>query len=236
MTDYRAIEQGVRERLGLQRRPVAVAFLDAPPAGVTKFTGSEPSGCSFWRLAMDGRVFYTVPADHYNCAVGSHTHNIPLPPERAPELPQTLGLMTQIGYLKMEEVPGIPRLAKTPGAIVYAPLGDTPVDPDVVVFIGLPGRLMLLQEAAIRAGVGARVPFLGRPTCMALPAAMAGGAVASTGCIGNRVYTGAGDGELYVAVPGRDVARVADEIATIAQANVTLADYHRGRRAALASE
>jgi uncharacterized protein (DUF169 family) len=236
MTDYRAIEQRVRERLGLQRRPVAVAFLDAPPAGVTKFTGSEPSGCSFWRLAMDGRVFYTVPADHYNCAVGSHTHNIPLPPERAPELEQTLGLMTQIGYLKMEEVPGIPRLVKTPGAIVYAPLGDTPVDPDVVVFIGLPGRLMLLQEAAIRAGVGARVPFLGRPTCMALPAAMAGGAVASTGCIGNRVYTGAGDGELYVAVPGRDVARVTDEIATIAQANATLADYHRGRRTALASE
>lgn len=28
-----------------------------------------------------------------------------------------------------------------------------------------------------------------RPTCMALPAAFAQGMVASTGCIGNRVYT-----------------------------------------------
>ena len=46
----------------------------------------------------------------------------------------------------------------------------------------------------------------------------------------------AGDDELYVAVPGRDVARVADEAQTIATANAALADYHPGRRASLASE
>jgi uncharacterized protein (DUF169 family) len=236
MTDWGSIERRLRDGLGLTRRPVAVAFRDAPPPGVKPFTGSEPSGCSFWRLAMEGRAFYTVPSDHYNCPVGSYTHNIPLPPERAGELPTVLEIMTGLGYLKMEEVPGIARLAKTPGAIVYAPLADTPVDPDVVLFIGPPGRLMLLQEASLRAGVAAQVPFLGRPTCMALPAALVGGAVASTGCIGNRVYTGAGDDELYVAVPGRDLARVADEAETIAKANVALADYHRGRRASLATE
>jgi len=236
MIDYSGIETRLREHLGLTRRPVAVAFRDAPPAGVKKFTGSEPSGCSFWRLAMQGRAFYTVPADHYNCPVGSHTHNIPLPPERASELPQVLEIMTGLGYLKMDEVPGIARLPKTPGAIVYAPLGYSPVDPDVVLFIGPPGRVMLLQETAMRAGVAARVPFLGRPTCMALPAALADGAVASTGCIGNRVYTGAGDDELYVAVPGRDVARVADAAETIAKANAALAAYHRARRASLATE
>jgi uncharacterized protein (DUF169 family) len=236
MTDYAAIERRLREQLGLTRRPVAIAFRDTPPAGVKQFSGSEPSGCSFWRIAMEGRTFFTVPADHYNCPVGAHTHNIPLPSERAGELPHVLQIMTGLGYLKMEEVPGIPRLPKTPGAVVYAPLGDTPVDPDVVLFIGAPGRLMLLQEAALRAGVAANVPFLGRPTCMALPAALAGGAVASTGCIGNRVYTGAGEDELYVAVAGRDIARVADETETIARANAALADYHRGRRAALATE
>ena len=236
MTDYAAIERRLREQLGLTRRPVAIAFRDTPPAGVKQFSGSEPSGCSFWRIAMEGRTFFTVPADHYNCPVGAHTHNIPLPSERAGELPQVLQIMTGLGYLKMEEVPGIPRLPTTPGAVVYAPLGDTPMDPDVVLFIGPPGRLMLLQEAALRAGVAANVPFLGRPTCMALPAALAGGAVASTGCIGNRVYTGAGEDELYVAVAGRDIARVADETETIARANAALADYHRGRRATLATE
>jgi uncharacterized protein (DUF169 family) len=236
VTDYRSLERRLVDTLGLTRRPVAIAFRDAPPSGVPAFSGSMPSSCSFWRSAMGGRVFYTLAADHYNCAVGSHTHNIPLPAERAQELDETLAFMTGLGYIAMEEVPGIPRLPRTPGAIVYAPLGDTPVDPDVVLFAGRPGRVMLLQEAALRAGVAARVPLLGRPTCMALPAALAGGAVASTGCIGNRVYTEVSDDELYVVLPGTAVSGVADQLTTIARANATLTDYHRERRRTLTRE
>jgi uncharacterized protein (DUF169 family) len=144
--------------------------------------------------------------------------------------------MTGTGYVRMEEIPGIPRLPQTPGVMIYAPLRDTPVDPDVVLFAGRPGQVMLLLESAIRAGVAAQVPFLGRPTCMALPAALAHGVVASTGCIGNRVYTDLGEDELYVAVPGKDLARVAEEAQIIVAANAKLTEYHRGRRQALATE
>src|SRR5712692_1025133 len=151
MTDYDGLEQRLSEPLGLGRRPVAITFRDTPPPGVARFAGSEPSGCSFWRLAAAGRAFYTVPSDHYNCAIGSHTHAIPLPAERAQELEQTLSFMTGIGYIKMEEVPGIPRLSRAPGAVVYAPLGETPVDPDVVLFVTrhgsrerIPGPIVLL--------------------------------------------------------------------------------------------
>jgi uncharacterized protein (DUF169 family) len=236
MIDYRGIETQLRDGFDLRRRPVAVTFRDAAPPGVARFTGTEPSGCSFWRVAAGGRTFYTVPGDHYNCAIGSHTHNIPLPPERAAELTQTLGFMTGIGYVRMEEVPGIPRLAKTPGAVIYAPLGDTPVDPDVVLVAGRPGPLMRLLEAATRAGVQSDVPIMGRPTCLALPAALSHGVLASTGCIGNRVYTDLGDDELYVAIPGKALPRLLAEAGTIAAANVALADYHRGRRLALSTE
>ena len=144
--------------------------------------------------------------------------------------------MTGIGYIKMEEIPQIPRLPQTPGVVLYAPLGDTPVDPDVVLFAGRPGRIVLSQEAALRAGLGTQVPLLGRPTCMALPAALAQGVVVSTGCIGNRVYTDLGEDELYVAVPGKDLVRIADEVETIAAANAKLSEYHRGRRQGLATE
>ncbi len=236
MTDYRNIEQRLTDSLSLRRRPVAVTFRHAPPEGVPKFSGTEPSGCSFWRIASGGRTFYTVPSDHYNCAIGSYTHNIPLPQDRAQELNDTLSFMTGIGYIKMEEVPGIPRLPETPAAIIYAPLGETVVDPDVVLFADQPGHLMLLQEAALRAGVNAQLPALGRPTCMALPAALAHGVVTTTGCVGNRVYTDLGDDELYVAIPGKDIARVADEAQTIAAANAKLLQYHRERRMALATE
>ena len=235
MTDYRALEYRFSRTLALPRRPVAVAFRDAAPAGVAKFAGIQPSGCSFWRLAAGGSAFYTIAADHHNCPIGSYTHNIALPPDREAELEQTLALMTDIGYLRMEEVPSIPRLGAPPAVVIYAPLGESPVDPDVVIFSGRPGRVMLLQEAATRAGVSAPVPLLGRPTCMALPAALAQGVIVSTGCIGNRVYTDLGDDELYVAVPGRHLATVADAVETFASANDQLSAYHRARRAALAT-
>jgi uncharacterized protein (DUF169 family) len=135
----------------------------------------------------------------------------------------------------MEEVPSIPRLPRTPGAVVYAPLGEMPVDPDVVLFIGAPGRVMLLQEAAVRADIGVQAPLFGRPTCMALPAALALGSVVSVGCIGNRVYTDVGEDELYVAVPGRDLPKIAAEIETIAGANAKLTEFHRDRRATLST-
>jgi uncharacterized protein (DUF169 family) len=233
MTDWGAIERQLSEAIGSRKRCVAVAFRSAPPPGIPEFSGQQPSGCSFWRLAADGACFYTVPAHHANCAIGSYTHNIALPPERARELEDTLGFMAQIGYVKMEEVPSIPRLSETPGAVVYAPLGDTPEAPDVVLVAGRPGRLMLLHEAAVRAGVAPGLSLMGRPTCMALPAVRAGGVAMSLGCVGNRVYTGLEEDELYVVLSGRDLPRTVAELATIAQANATLADYHTQRRATL---
>jgi len=230
MLDYRSIEQELSSQLGLTRRPIAIAFRDTPPAGVAKFEGSVPSGCSFWRLASEGRTFFTVPSDHYHCALGAYTHNMPLPAERAKELDETLAFMTSAGYVRMDEVPGIPVLAKTPGAVIYAPLGDTPVDPDVVMFWGLAARVMLLQEAAIAAGVASSVTTFSRPTCMALPASLTSGVVMSTGCAGNRVYTGVEEGELYIAVPGKHLAKIADASATVRSANATLREYYEARR------
>jgi uncharacterized protein (DUF169 family) len=236
MPDYAVIERRFQQILNLKHSPVAISFLDVAPVSTEKFAGSEPSGCSFWRLAGAGRTFYTVPGDHYNCPVGAYTHKIEPPAERGSELMNILGTMTSLGYLKMEEVPGIPVLPKAPKNILYAPLADTPVDPDVVLLAAPAASLMLLEEAAMRAGVAAKLPLLGRPTCMAIPAAIAGGVVTSAGCIGNRVYTDLDDGELYAAIPGPVLETVADELLTIATANQALAQYHRGRRAELATQ
>jgi uncharacterized protein (DUF169 family) len=229
MTDYTDIEQLLIEALRLRRRPVAVAFLETAPPGVAAFSGSLPSGCSFWSLAAGGRTFYTVPGDHYNCPIGSYTHNIPLPSEREPELMQTLSWMTEIGYIRMEEVPGIPRLAETPGVVVYAPLAVTPVDPDAVIVAGEPGRLMLLHEAAARSGITVQ-PLFGRPTCMAIPASLTDSVVSSMGCVGNRIYTGLSDSELYTSVSGKQIAAVARQLATTVAANAALATYYEQRR------
>jgi len=224
MSDYRALEQKIQSVLGGTRRPVAIAFTDAAPQGVARFEGSEPSSCSFWRIAAGGRTFYTVPSNHVNCPVGGYTHNA-LSEDHVPELHQVLGLMSEIGYIRLEEVP-----AKT---IVYSPLADAPVAPTVVLAAGKPAAVMMLAEAAHRAGAMSKLPLLGRPTCMAIPAALEAGAVTSTGCIGNRVYTDIGEDELYVVLRGSDLERIGNEIDTIIKANQALTDYHRERRRTL---
>jgi uncharacterized protein (DUF169 family) len=233
--NWKELEQRLTAAGNLSHRAVAVTFLDAAPTGVQKFNGTQPSGCSFWRLAAAGKTFYTVPENHLNCAVGAYTHNIALSPERQAETEQTLKMIFDIGYVRPEEVPAIPRLAKTPAAIVYAPLSETPVAPDVVLFACKASSAMLLNEALGRAGILSGAPALGRPTCMALPASLQHGAILSLGCIGNRVYTGLGEDEVYLVVRGNDVARLADALEVIAKANAVLHDYATGRRMQLAT-
>jgi uncharacterized protein (DUF169 family) len=234
MRDYAALERVLTDVLQLSHRPVAIAFRDTPPDGVTKLEGAQPSGCSFWRLAASGQAFYTVPSDHFNCPLGSYTHNIDLPADRQHELMQVLSLMTNVGYIRMEEVPGIPRLPKTPAATIYAPLGLTPVAPDAVLMAGKPGRLMLLHEASTRAGKNV-LPLMGRPTCMAIPAALSGGVASSLGCVGNRVYTSISDDEFYTVIAGKDVEAIVAHLGTMASANAALADFHQSRRTLLSN-
>jgi len=88
-SSWKELEQKISAAVALPKRPVAVEFLDAAPAGLERFSGTEPSGCSFWRLAAAGKSFYTVPENHFDCAVGAYTHNVPLSAEREKETEQT---------------------------------------------------------------------------------------------------------------------------------------------------
>src|SRR3954471_18594776 len=134
----------VKEMLGLRRLPIKVAFMDAPPANLSRWTdGPVPAGCSFWDKAMDGKAFYTLPSDHWNCAVGSYTHNIGLPADRAGELNATVGFMVETRYLDMAEAPGIPPLEREPAAVAYAPASSDAFSADVVLLAATPNQTTL---------------------------------------------------------------------------------------------
>jgi uncharacterized protein (DUF169 family) len=55
------------------------------------------------------------------------------------------------------------------------------------------------------------------------------GAIASLGCIGNRVYTGLDEDEMYVVLRGKDLASNAEALHVISGANPALRDYAGGR-------
>ncbi len=181
---------------------------------------------------MAGEAFYTEPADHYHCAVGAHTHGMALPAELGPQLMDTVGFMVSSGYLRMDEVPGIPVLPATPNYVSYAPAGSATFPPDVVLFAAPPASMMLLYEAAVRAGAGqALTQTLGRPGCAVLPlTANTGAASLSFGCRGNRTFTGLADTDLYFALPGKHWPAFQQALADIVAADERMTAHYRQRQ------
>jgi uncharacterized protein (DUF169 family) len=216
--------------LHLDRTPVAVGFFDAPPAGLSRIAAPLPAGCSYWKHAADGHAFYTLPEDHHGCAVGAFTQGVPQNDDQQKELMSLVGTMVELKYLKMEEVPSIPRRPATFGVAAYAPLDEEAFAPDVVIVRGTPRQLMLVAEAARAAGVFDAASIMGRPACAMIPYTTATGTgVASFGCIGNRVYTALGDDDLYVTIPGSGLDATIEQLETIVNANNALEQFHRGR-------
>ena len=227
----------IQEVLNLSAPPIAIGFSAEPPAGLERWPGGAvPAGCVFWREAMKGRAFYTVPADHYNCAVGAYTHAIPLPAGRGAQLEDTLQFMVLKEYLRMEEVPGIPTLEKTPAYISYAPVETAPFRHDLILIAAKPAAAMLIYETALRSGAGAALAnTLGRPACAVLPlASRTGVASLSLGCMGNRTFTGLPDEELYVCIPGARWDSLVSKLTEIGRANSAMQQHYRNHKAQFA--
>jgi uncharacterized protein (DUF169 family) len=221
-------------RLGLAHAPVALAFLPAAPAGLPRIDRAGAAGCGYWKQASDGRAFYTTADDHGNCPVGAFTHGVELSPEKAAELQSLVGTMIELKYLKSEEIPQIPHRTSPMAFAAYAPLASATFDADVVIFRGNVRQIMLLSEAARAAGVFGAGAVMGRPACAMIPQALdAAAGIASVGCIGNRVYTGLGDDEMYLTVPGHAVNRLLTELLVVMSANAALEQFHRHRHSEL---
>ena len=232
--DARTAGRRMTELLNLASRPVAVSFTATAPADVPRVAKAGPAGCAYWKQAAEGAVFYTEAADHHNCPVGSFTHGITLPPERARELEDVVGTMVGLHYIRMEEVGALPRRTEPFRLAVYAPLAETPTPPDVVLVRGRARQIMLVAEAARAAGIAGDGAAMGRPACAMIPAVLGSPTgVTGLGCIGNRVYTGLGDDELYFTIPGAKVGEVVERLETVLNANRELEKYHQARRASL---
>jgi len=225
----------LQDTLGLSAPPIAIGFSDEPPAGLERWQGGAVlAGCVFWREAMNGRSFYTVPADHHNCAVGAHTHGIGVPTS---QLEDTVKFMVSNEYLRMEEVAGIPTLEKTPAYISYGPAETASFQYDLIVVAAKPAAAMLIYESALRAGAGnALANVLGRPACAVLPlVSKTGLASLSLGCMGNRTFTGLPDEELYVCIPSGHWSTVLTRSTEIGRANSAMKQFYRNRQAQFAA-
>jgi uncharacterized protein (DUF169 family) len=229
--NHRDLAASLTASLSLRATPIAVSISDAVPAGVPMFDGVVAAGCAFWERAAQG-AFATVTRDHELCAIGVHTHAMPDASARAQEeLGAVLAVMADLDYVRPEDVAGIPVLAKGARHVVYAPLADAPLPPDVVLLFADARQGLVLSEAAQMVD-DAVPPAMGRPACAIVPQAInSGRAAVSLGCCGARAYLDVLTDDVALwALPGAKLEAYATRLASLARANATLGTFHQLRR------
>ncbi|MGH2469274.1 MAG: DUF169 domain-containing protein, partial [Chloroflexota bacterium] len=162
------------------------------------------------------------------------TMGLPMPPAKRDELTQLVGEMSEAHYLDGAEVPHIPTVPGEKSGIVYGPLAQAQGEVDVVLVWVTPAQAMILEEAAGTAAWSDRpgVPTFGRPSCAAIPFAMAHGTAAlSLGCQGMRTFTEVAQQHLLGVLPGQALERLAEALPRIATANSLMAQRYRGQKA-----
>ena len=231
MSNYQESAHQLIAALELSLPPIAVSFCDVAPPGVAAFDGIVPAGCSFWQEAAT-RTFVTSTKDHELCAIGVHTHNMSQPSALHPaELQEALQAMSGLDYVRAEEVAAIPVVQREVSHVLYGPLADFPLDPEVVLLFAHARQGLILSEAVARVDKGVP-PAMGRPACAVVPQVLNHGyAAMSLGCCGARAYLDAlSDSVALWAFPGSKLDQYCAEITVLARANKTLTTFHTRRR------
>ncbi len=230
------VSASLRGLLRLEHEPVALAFLPRPPEGVPRFEGRVPSGCSFWRRA-ETAAFYTEAADHVECPIGTLTMGFDIPAERRGAAQEFFAHLCGIGYVSEEECARLPRVEAGHQVVAYAPLREGRFAPDVVLSSGRAQQAMLLYEAGRRLGMPDADALMGRPTCGAIPKALAGSSIAvSFGCIGARVYVDLAPDEMVFALPGRRLEEIVAALERVTLINCELEEFHSRQKTALGGQ
>lgn len=236
MTDYAAVSRQLQDALHLSLAPIAIRFADDVPRGVPAFADTVAAGCVFWERAAC-ETFATAANDHALCAIGIHTHHLRGAPEGYEgELKTVLKVMSDVSYVRDEDVARIPVLDREVTHVIYGPLAEATEAPDVVMLFA-DSRDGLVVTEAVDQIEGASPPALGRPACALVPqVANTKRAAASLGCCGARAYVDALSPAVALwGLPGDAVARYAERIAKLAAANETLGKFHELRRADVAA-
>ena len=139
--------------------------------------------------------------------------------------------MTGLGYVKPDEVAGIPVMSESYAYVTYGPLADAKCPVSVVLVVADANRSLTLTEAVARVDGGAP-PAMGRPACALVPqVANSGAAAASLGCCGARACMDSlTDGIVLWGFPGERLQAYVEAIEVLAKVNTALSKFHTERR------
>ncbi len=222
----------IGSQLALAAPPVALAFVEAPPAGVRNFDQEVPSACTFWRKA-ETSVFYAPAEKHFNCPIGGMTMGFDMPGAVQENLMELVRKMFGCGYISPEETAKIPSIKKKKTGIVYGPLGNFPIEPDLILMWLTPSQAMLYSEAAGTCRWSDELPAMvfGRPSCAALPVAFGQSqSTLSLGCTGMRIFTDISENRLLAVLPADRLQEFLNGLGSITEANAAMREFYEGHK------
>ena len=229
-TDWISLNRRLVAALKPTGAPVAISFHapgETPPAervapdypepNERGRTGQVPAGCVFWNHGAE-RTFATAAEDHANCSVGSYTHGFLTLEEAAGK--DDVEAVLAAGWVDEAAVMGLPHVAERPGSVVYGPLAETSVAPDIVLLRINGFALMSLKSAC------PELVIEGKPQCHIVAMAKDQGAVAaSVGCALSRARTGMRPEEMTCVIPGARLAEVVDSLEATVDLDRMMAHY-----------
>ena len=131
-----------------------------------------------------------------------------------------MSALVEAKWVSEETFPSIPVVKTRSSFIVYGPLADTAVNPDVVLLRVNAKQVMTLSSAV------PGIRFEGKPQCHIIPMAKEGGEVAiSVGCMLSRVRTGMASTEMTCAIPAHRLEEVVELLKRACDADRRVAEY-----------
>jgi uncharacterized protein (DUF169 family) len=232
--DHAATAARLAALLSLRNPAIALTFVDRPPKDIVQLSKPIPSACTLWRRAEQG-TFYASAEQHYICPIGSMVMGFDLPATVTEQLGGLVQSMCDARYLGMDEAAKIPNVGRNSVGIVYGPLCEFPLDPDLVVIWMNMAQAMLYNEAAGRAAwTSAQMDITGRPGCAALPRVLHSNQPGmSLGCAGMRTFTEIGDDMNLAVIPDNALAGFVDTLERTVDSNATMRSYYSARKAAI---
>ena len=224
----------LEDQIPLDKPSIGLAFVEERPEGVERTGTVVPSSCAFWYEA-ETDVFFAAAEDHYNCPLGAMVMGFPLGDDQMAQLMQEVGMMCESSYVREEEVPNVPKVEKVSTGIVYGPLAQLPLEPDVALLWVNPMQAMVVGESAglINWAAGPAGVY-GRPGCAAIPIAMADGQTSqSLGCTGMRINSGISDEYMLMAVPHAQLASLAESLGRTSEIHTLMAAHYNEKAAGM---
>ncbi len=226
--DKTQINQEIVSAFKLAIPPVAMAFVDGQPDGVNTIEGEFPSFCTFWRIAEE-KAFYAPAEKHYNCPIGAMILGIEMPKEVKEELGGLVEKMCECSYLSEDEPANIPTLSKKMSGVVYGPLKDFPVEPELVMMWLKPSQAMIYNEVlgCCKWSESMQSMALGRPACAVIPTTLNQSPFGmSLGCTGMRTFTEISDDHILATLNYKEIGSFLTNLKSTVSANKEMEEFY----------